>query len=79
MEQRYDNNNPDLSPIENLWSILGDKLDDERYPPTTIPALERALESAWKKIDPETLKNLIHSIPGRVEAVLKVKGHFPVK
>ena len=72
-------NSPDLSPIENLWSILGDKVEDEKIRPTTVQGLERVLKAAWKKIPEETLSNLISSIPSRVKAVLKAKGHFPVK
>ena len=33
-----------------------------------------ALETAWEHIDPEYLKNLVESIPRRLEAVLKAKG-----
>lgn len=71
-------NSPDLSPIENLWSILGDKLEEQKQKPTTVAGLERSLKNAWNKIPKETLENLIHSLPGRVQAVLEAKGQFPV-
>lgn len=71
-------NSPDLSPIENLWSILGEALKEMKRPPTTIRSLEKALKTAWKKIPLETLQNLIFSMPDRVAAVKRVKGKFPV-
>ena len=72
-------NSPDLSVIENLWAILGDKLEEIKPKPTNIPTLESALVKAWRRIPKETLRNLIHSMPSRVEAVYQAKGHFPVK
>ena len=63
----------------DLWSILGDKVDEEKVQPSTIKGLERILKTAWKKISPETLENLFFSMPGRIQAVLDAKGHFPVK
>jgi hypothetical protein len=47
-------NSPDLSIIENLWFILRMKLDEQKSLPTTIPALEKSLTKAWKKIPQET-------------------------
>ena len=65
--------------VENLWAILGDKVDEEKVQPSTIEGLERILKTAWKKISPETLQNLFFSMPGRNQAVLDNKDHFPVK
>ena len=71
-------NSPDLSPIENLWAILGEGIKAMRNPPSTIAGLEKALKDAWKKIPTETLQNLIISMPDRVMAVRKAKGKYPV-
>ena len=40
-------NSPDLNPIENLWAILGDKVDEEKVQPTTIAGLENFLKTSW--------------------------------
>ena len=72
-------NSPDLSPIENLWSILGDKVDEQNPKPTSIVALQKCLKKAWRDIPLETLENLYQSMPGRIKAVLDAKEHFPVK
>ena len=42
-------NSPDLNLIENLWSILGDKVDEEKDQPSTIQGLEKILKTAWKE------------------------------
>ena len=63
-------NSPDRSPIENLWSILGDKLEQGKPPPSNRASLESAPVNAWKRISQETLEN---SMPSRVQAVVKAK------
>jgi hypothetical protein len=42
-------NSPDLSPTENLWSILGMKLDEQKSSPTSISALEKCLTKLGKR------------------------------
>ncbi|VDK32618.1 unnamed protein product [Dibothriocephalus latus] len=72
-------NSSDLNPIENQWPILGN-MDDQKVPaPNTVAGLEKSLLEAWRKTSLETLQNLTHSMPIREEALLKVKGQFPVK
>lgn len=68
-------NSPDLNPIENLWAILKDKLDCQPTQPQNLVQLEAMLKDEWNKISPETLQNLIHSMPSRVEAVYKSRGY----
>ena len=70
---------PDLSPIENIWSILQDKVDQVDPPPSTLLGLERILKDAWSKISPEILENLYRSMPDRVKAVLDAKVGFVIK
>jgi hypothetical protein len=41
--------------------------------PQTLNTLKRRLRKAWKSI---TLKNLIGSMPDRLEAVIKSKGNI---
>ena len=36
-------NSPDLNPIENLWAILGGKVDEEKIQPSRIAGLENFL------------------------------------
>lgn len=67
-------NSPDLSPIENLWSILSSSVyrDPE---PKDVAQLKRRLQHAWRSIKVETLKTMIDSMPKRIQAVIKLKGN----
>ena len=71
-------NSPDPSPIEQLWSILGNKLEEMKPQPKNIASLERALTNAWKLITKETLQNLIQSMSSRIHAVIKAKWSNPL-
>ena len=44
--------------------------------PQTLNTLKRRLRKAWKLIPLKTLKNLIGSMPDRLEAVIKSKGNI---
>ena len=51
-------NSQDLSPIENLWSILS--LSVYRDPePTNVKQLKRRLQQAWRSVKVETLQALL--------------------
>src|SRR6266404_6048298 len=63
-------NSPDLSPIENVWTIVAATFYGDPEP-QTLNSLKRRLRKEWKSIP---LKNLIGSMPDRLEAVLKNKG-----
>jgi len=66
-------NSPDLSPTENVWSIMATVVyaDPE---PQSLQALKHRLRKAWKSIFLSTLQNLIGSMPNRLKAVTKNNG-----
>lgn len=67
-------NSPDLSPIENLWSILS--LSVYKDPePKNVAQLKRRLQRAWKSVKADTLLTMIQSMPERVRAVIAEKGN----
>ena len=68
-------NSPDLSPIENVWSIMAATVYAYSEP-QTLNALKHRLRKAWTSIPLETFKNLIYSMPNRLEAVMKSKGNI---
>jgi hypothetical protein len=63
---------PDLNPIENLWSILDQKLKERTV--RTEQELYDILEAAWNTIAPDTLTGLVHSMPQRCKEVIRNKG-----
>ena len=67
---------PDLNPIEHLWTHLKKKLGEYEEPPKGILGLWNRAEGEWNKIEKEVCQNLIESMPGRIEAVLRAKGGY---
>jgi len=63
----------DLSPIENIWSIMAAAVYASPEP-KTLTALELRLWKSWRSISLTTLKNLIGSMPDRLKAVIRSKG-----
>lgn len=63
---------PDLNPIENLWSILDQNVDKGDV--TNRDSLFQSLVKAWTNINPQHIKNLVESMPRRLQAVIEAKG-----
>ena len=63
---------PDLNPIENLWSIIDDKLRFHQC--NNEDELFAVLEEAWKVLQPDLLSKLVRSMTARCNAVIKNKG-----
>lgn len=63
---------PDMNPIENLWSILEDKIN--RKSVKSKSDLQIALRAAWNKLDQDTIQSLIDSMPARRAALRKAQG-----
>ena len=66
---------PDLNPIETIWRIMKDKLEDSPVRPSTIPDMIQLLESLWNNLDPhvDILPHII-SLPTRIKAVIEARG-----
>lgn len=70
-------NSPDLNPIENLWSIMKQKVSSERF--TSLEEMKKRIQNIWiHEISTELCTKLAHSMPRRVAAVLRNKG-YPCK
>ena len=65
---------PDLNCIENLWSIIKNKVKKEN--PQNLHQLNEVVKLDWSNIDTETCMKLIHSMPKRCNAVIKSKGFY---
>jgi transposase len=63
---------PDLNPIENVWSIITQKINNSRAESTV--ELRRAIRKAWNDIPQSILRNLSMSIPKRLREIIKQKG-----
>ena len=65
-------NSPDLNPIENLWSILKDRVQ-ELEPPTPEMLIDVVFQ-AWEGLEETTIHNLIDSMPRRLSGVVAANG-----
>ena len=67
---------PDLNPIEHLWQHLKTKLGEYEEPPKGVTELWERVEKEWEGIDAAVCRNLMGSMPGRIEAIIKAKGGY---
>ncbi|RPB00206.1 transposable element Tcb2 transposase, partial [Choiromyces venosus 120613-1] len=70
---------PDLNPIENVWSLVKDKLY-KNYPELYLmngqKAIEEAITNCWKLLDPKVFDTLVGSMVDRVEEIIKADGWY---
>ncbi|KAL9560648.1 hypothetical protein ACKAV7_015211 [Fusarium commune] len=74
---------PDLNPIENLWKVLKKRIC-ETYPdiaayPKSAAAMTRLIEAAeelWSEVEDEVVKNVIKSMPDRLNACWNANGYY---
>ena len=66
-------NSRDVNPLETI-SIIVDETTHEDPAPKTLDELRQWLRFAWKNVTLDTLWELVHSIPHRLENVRKHTG-----
>ncbi len=66
---------PDLNPIENLWDELERQVRNHKPLPKNPNDLWEILQEEWLKLDINKYKNLVDSMPRRIEAVIINKGN----
>ncbi|GFX68645.1 transposable element Tcb1 transposase [Trichonephila clavipes] len=67
---------PDLSPIENMWSMVVQRLTQIIPPAATPDQLWQRVEAAWYAVPQEHLQSLFESMPRRVAAVVSNCGGY---
>jgi transposase len=65
---------PDLNPIENLWGHIKQKLRKRTIRPSSLDEVYSIVKEEWAALGKDYLVSLIHSMPRRIEAVIKAKG-----
>ncbi|GFW02036.1 transposable element Tcb1 transposase [Trichonephila clavipes] len=65
---------PDLSPIENMWSMVAQRLTHITPPAATPDQLWQRVEAAWSAVPQEQIQSLFESMPRRVVAVISNIG-----
>ncbi len=69
-------NSPDLNPIENLWAIIKRRLNNRSHRPLTQAEMERAVREEWDSLDDVEIRDIIYTMPARVQAVIDAQGGY---
>ncbi|GFT44812.1 transposable element Tcb1 transposase [Trichonephila clavipes] len=67
---------PDLSPIENMWSMVAQRLTQITPPAVTPDQLWKRVEAAWSTLPQEHIQSLFKPMPRRVAAVISNNGGY---
>ncbi|GFS97286.1 transposable element Tcb1 transposase [Trichonephila clavipes] len=67
---------PDLSPIENMWSMAAQRLTQITPPAATPDQLWQRVEAAWSAVPQEHIQSLFESMPRRVASVIADNGGY---
>ncbi|GFX99916.1 transposable element Tcb1 transposase [Trichonephila clavipes] len=68
---------PDLSPIENMWSMVAPRLIQITPPAARPDQLFQRVEAAWSAVPQEHIQSLFESMPRRFAAVISNNdGYF---
>ncbi|GFV50260.1 transposable element Tcb1 transposase [Trichonephila clavipes] len=67
---------PDLLPIENIWSMVAQRLTQITPPAATPDQLWQRVEAAWSAVPEEHIQSLFESMPRRVIAVISNNGGY---
>uniref|UniRef100_A0A0K8UV17 Transposable element Tc1 transposase n=1 Tax=Bactrocera latifrons TaxID=174628 RepID=A0A0K8UV17_BACLA len=63
---------PDINPIEHIWDLLEKRIRKHRI--SSKESLKAALSTEWAKITENDIRNLVKSMPRRLQAVITAKG-----
>ncbi|GFW64907.1 transposable element Tc1 transposase [Trichonephila clavipes] len=65
---------PELSPIENMWSMVAQRLTQITPPVAPLDKLWQRVEAAWSSVPQEHIQSVFESMPRRVAAVISNNG-----
>ncbi|GFV38196.1 transposable element Tcb1 transposase [Trichonephila clavipes] len=67
---------PDLSSIENMWSMVAQRLTQITPPAATPDQLRQRVEAAWSAVSQEHIQSLFESMPRSVAAAISNIGGY---
>ena len=66
-------NSPNLNPIENLWTLLKNKVSEKQ--PAWAIELEKVIKTVWvHELSATYCRSLVESMPEHLEAVIESKA-----
>lgn len=66
---------PDLNPIENVFGMLKNKIRKRKGEINSENFL-KIIKEEWNKLDQNMIKNIINSMPNRLEKIISNKGEY---
>jgi transposase len=72
--QSWPPNSPDLSPIENLWSLVQSRVTARGC--NTFAEFRAAVHDEWAKVTPALARQYMSSIPARLAKCIEVNGEM---
>ncbi|GFX70434.1 transposable element Tcb1 transposase [Trichonephila clavipes] len=67
---------PDLSPIENMWPMIAQRLTQITPPAAPPDQLWQHVEAAWSSVPQKHIQSLFELMPRRVAAVISNNGGY---
>ncbi|GFT32269.1 transposable element Tcb1 transposase [Trichonephila clavipes] len=67
---------PDVSPIENMWSMVAQRLTQITPPAATPDQFWQHVEAAWSAVPQEHIQSLFEPMPWCVAAVIFNNGGY---
>ncbi|GFS93051.1 odorant receptor [Trichonephila clavipes] len=64
----------DLSPVENVWSMVVEQLAGYRTPVTTVDERRYGVEATWSFVPVHGIQFPFDSMPRRISAVITARG-----
>jgi transposase len=65
---------PDLNPIENVWSILNQRIKQRSMFLSTLSGMNQAVQEEWDKLQPSDFNKYIDSVSERIDQLRQRKG-----
>ena len=65
---------PDLNPIENLWAAVEVEIRKHNPQPSSVGELEKVVKDIWEAIPKKVYRDLVRSMPNRIQAVIAANG-----
>ncbi len=72
MSLEWASNSPDLNPIENIWTLLKNKIKKREN--KTTDEFKKSIIECWNEIEQEHINNIINSMPKRLKKAIDNKG-----
>ena len=70
-------NSPDLSPIENVWSMVQSLVDE--YNPANKEDLIKSVRKAWRKLSQDYIDDWVLSLDARLKVCVASNGEKVTK